>query len=281
MPLLESPTSKGLFIMFLSGIFILIGFVGFPPLAVIGWIISGVGFFMVFGDRYAYPEPHPTNMKFSLFFYISGIIMLIVGGISLFIGALSGFPFDFYYEESTPIGSIFFIIVTISITILGSVFMFLGRYKLLVELLPPDKKGLLRFAMIFVLVSIVLVLLFFYMIVRSRLEFIVALMPLLGIVLLAAINHILFLYLFYSAHDHQKRNPQLRMSSVPVPPQIPTQPAPQPSPAPVPPPQHYQPQYSYPYPYPNYYQYPHPQYYQYSQYPGYYPYQYPYYYPRW
>ena len=85
----KQETTTGLAYMLIAGILIIIGqFICFI-ISIIGSILALVGFIRIYMDRYSYPDPHRTNMKISLIFYILGIILSIIGIIALFSATFS------------------------------------------------------------------------------------------------------------------------------------------------------------------------------------------------
>jgi hypothetical protein len=236
----DSPTVKGLFFMLIAGILIIVGQFVCPILTIIGYVLALIGFFKIFTDRNSYPEPHPTNMKQSLFLYIFGIIIIIVGVI-IGIWALFGLAFSAISGEVT-ISELFdsfatYFIISAIVVLFGSIVFIFGRYKLLIELVPPDKKGILKFALILALILIIVglvILPYFYneirgsfkdndeVIDRDNLDKLQKQLQkfqqkTIGITLVSAVlgivSEVLFLLCFYFAYDYQKHNPKTRLGT--------------------------------------------------------------------
>ena len=242
-PYNSSPTIKGLFIMLIASILIIVGIITIPMLALIGWVISGVGYLIIYNDRIYYSKVHQENMRYSLMLYLVGIPVFIIGVVSL----IFYFLITMDSESSTNnfiYPTIFFIIIFLMI--LGSALMFMGRYKLLVGLIPPEKNYLLRFAVLFAFLVILIIIILVTLAINTN-NFILILIFLFAFFTLIILSSLLFLYCFYIAYDFQKRTPQPYYYHYTTPPPV------------------YYPPYRpyYYYPYSSYYQYFRPSYYYY------------------
>lgn len=166
----ETPTVTGLKYMLIAAGLIIFGTL-VPVcglLAFIGWILAIVGFFKIYKDRDRYPEPHPSNMSQSLALYMLGAIIIILSVVIIVIGTIS-MVFSFM-DSSASAGDMFstlldYVIYGGIMGAVGSFFMIIARYKLLVALMPPDKITLLQGVTAFtVVVTIVgLIMLFVLM----------------------------------------------------------------------------------------------------------------------
>jgi hypothetical protein len=210
-------------------------------IALIGAIIAFIGFYKIYTDKEYFPEPHPSNMKLSLGLYILGFILVFIGIIFIVASAfgmagelLSTSP---DYEAAWD-GFISDTLAGMVFAAIGSFFWFIARYKLLVELIPFERKSLLNAAIV---VSIALM--FIGMIIsvqminnmrddmdgmneyasfaeeEDELDEFTARMEesssentglQWGSRGLSLIGEILFLLCIYYTWDHHKKNPQLR-----------------------------------------------------------------------
>ncbi len=158
-------TVRGLFLMFIAGILIIVGQLVCSLIALLGLVIGLMGFLKIYSDRRAYPEPHPTNMKYSLIFYILGIILMIVGVIAM---VAATFSWGMAFVEGATVEEAFdlflrYMLIAIVIVLGGELCMIFARYKLLIELMPPHLKGFLKGVMVLLVVmSIVGLVSIFY-----------------------------------------------------------------------------------------------------------------------
>ncbi len=214
-PNFETNTTKGLFFMLIGGIIAILAIFVLTFLVVVGWIISAVGFLLVYGDRYSYQEKHQTNMKHSMLSYIIGLSIFLSGCLGLLLLFLYGFPFNIITGISeSKSGNFILLFFIILVIFFGASLRFYGRYELLSELIPPHKKGTLRFAFLFVFIAIALILILLYTAFRIQ-EIYFILFYVLIIGSLVVLTHLLFIYCFYLAYEHQRRNPQLRVFGYP------------------------------------------------------------------
>lgn len=240
-PPTESPTVKGLLFMLIAGILIIIGQFVCAILTIIGYILAIIGFFKIYGDRYSYPEPHPTNMKYSLIFYILGVIIIIIGIIIIIFATVGlvfsaiggGLTISEFFERF-----LLYMVISIIIISIGSLFIIFGRYKLLVELMAPNHKGILKFALILAVILIFIGLIiapFLFIELKGAFEgedeeldednteilqkklqefqaeiFGLSMMS----TILGLISEILFIICFYLAYDYQKTNPQAQRGAI-------------------------------------------------------------------
>jgi len=153
----DSPTVKGLWYMLIGGLIILVGTLVSDvcaAIALIGYILAIIGFWKIYQDRQSYPEPHQSNMSVSLIFYVLGFIFLIIGVI-----IIASAIFNWANQMANGSGSAEeawegFISSTMAGIILfgiGGFLWLIARYKLLIELIPLDKKALLNGAVILAL----------------------------------------------------------------------------------------------------------------------------------
>lgn len=249
----DSPTVKGLFYMLIAGVIIIIGdFLGAfnicGLISFIGYIIALVGFWKIYSDRGSYPEPHTTNMKHSLIFYVLGIILVIIGIVMIVVGALT-FTFQAIEQgaDSSDFESFLFNTIIAGVIVsIGSLLWVFGRYKLLVGLMPENKIGFLKAAVILVIIVMIIGIIGLGIVYsglkgefkdfkiepsegdisEDSLDNLTAALAdfekkTWGIdiinLALSIISQILFLLCFYFAYDYQKNNPQLRKGSTPYP----------------------------------------------------------------
>jgi hypothetical protein len=141
--------------MFIAGILIIVGQLVCSLIALIGLVIGLMGFLKIYADRRAYNEPHPTNMKYSLGFYILGIILMIVGVIAM-VAATYSWGLALAVEGATVAEAfdlfLRYMLIAIVIVLGGELCMIFARYKLLIELMPPHLKGFLKGAMVLLVV---------------------------------------------------------------------------------------------------------------------------------
>jgi heme/copper-type cytochrome/quinol oxidase subunit 2 len=140
--------------MFLAGILIIVGQLVCSLISLVGLVIGMMGFLKIYADRRSYPEPHPTNMKYSLIFYIFGIIITIIGVIAM---VAATFSWGLAFVEGATAEEAFDLFLTymlfaIIIVLAGELCMIFARYKLLVELMPPNLKGFLKGVMVLLVV---------------------------------------------------------------------------------------------------------------------------------
>jgi uncharacterized BrkB/YihY/UPF0761 family membrane protein len=242
----DSPTVKGLLYMLIAGVLVLIGGFVCGVISIIGYILALVGFFKIYSDKEAFPEPHPNNMRQSLIFYILGIIVIIIG---IVVVVISAFILVMAVGEDTSISEafdvfIFYLLIGIIISLIGGILWVFGRYKLLYSLMPEDKKSLLNIAMVIVILSMILgmiVLSILFNNMKGAFEDVdeeeklteknlqkyltkfqteaISFTLLSGV--LSIISEILFIICFYFAYDYQKQNPQLRTGGRPYMPEEP------------------------------------------------------------
>ena len=105
-------------------------------------------------------------MKLSLILYIAGVICYILGIIIIVIGTV-GFVFAALSGNISDAFESFLLNIVISVIIMmvGELLMIFGRYKLLIELMPADRRGLLKAAVIIsilILISGILIVPFLF-----------------------------------------------------------------------------------------------------------------------
>jgi hypothetical protein len=159
----ESPTAKGLFLMIIALILTIIGtlFSVCGILTIIGLVIAAIGFLKIYNDRFSYPEPHFSNVEISLKFYIIGWIILFIVAFYI-VGEAFSFAtkmIDYSTSASDAFDSLLLHSLYASIIgFVGTIFIVLARYKLLIELIPPNLKNFLYFTVIItIVISIVII----------------------------------------------------------------------------------------------------------------------------
>jgi hypothetical protein len=244
-PEADSPTTKGLFYMFIAGLLLLVGSFVCGILGIIGLILAMIGFFKIYNDRDSYSEPHPTDTKKSLYFYLVGFIFIIIATIIILASAVSLIELILGAEDTSEAFDSFLLLLVLGSIFgtVGEIFRLVGRYKLLIGLFPPKKINLLKNAVIFAVVisiiSLVLIPIFFddlrgsfdpsdseesssdefipnYQYDEEVREFQQKTLPI-NIISsgFGFIIQLLFIYCFFIAYDHQKKNPQFRKNIQP------------------------------------------------------------------
>ena len=136
---------------------------------------------------------------------------------------------------------LFYLVISMMIILFGSLIFIFGRYKLLIELMPPDQKGILRFAMTLAVVLIIIgfiLIPYYYNDLKGTYEdedeeideenvdklqatlqdFQAETIGLTIIYLiLGMVTEVLFIICFYLAYDYQKTNPKARRGMTPPP----------------------------------------------------------------
>lgn len=251
-PKYESPTVRGLLLMLVAGFLFFIGtlipFCGL--LVIVGMVIAVWGFMKIYNDRSSYDEPHPSNTELAMKFYIIGWIIVIAVVIFIIAEAFS-FAQKVIDEEasiSEAFGTLLLNALYASVVgFVGTLFIVLARFKLLIGLMPPNRRNILYLAVILVVIISIIVIAVNFAIYDqntdsfkekeeeifgddenlSRTERHEKNQELLGEFEaemqglqwlangLSAFTYLLFILCFYLAYDYQKQNPQLRKDRYP------------------------------------------------------------------
>lgn len=206
---IETPTTHGLLFMLIGAFFLHIGSLFYNAIPVLGLIFLIYGYWKIFNDRNSYSEPHPTNMKLSIYFISLGIILTIIGLIIQ--GILFRILIDIIYFSSD-----IFSMSTIILRYGGAIFIMIGYFMILIELTPPDKKRFLFGTTIFSILIITNSLLIVTIFVITHFSEIFLLIEIFRSLIL--LSNILFVICFYFAYDFQKRYPQLNQVGPSYPP---------------------------------------------------------------
>lgn len=231
----RNPTAQGLLLMLVAGIIILLATLSSvcAVLAIVGYIFALMGFLKIYRDRFSYPEPHPSNMRMSFLLYLIGLLITIACIFAIaamafwMVGAImtGGSISDAFDKFITNMFAI------IAVMIIGSLCIIIARYKLLVGLMPPNRKGLLKMTMVVLVIVTLIGMVSGYILFNSLIGSVkdssestdntAALKNLtefqtkssiLSLIneAVSVLSELLFVLCFYFAYDYQKNNPQLR-----------------------------------------------------------------------